>query len=89
MYFLLPFFPGFTEYVCARGLFKVISVPLGFVSSLIPISLTELLVVLAMPLFIFLIVLLIVKLKKSKNRKKTLLSAGRGTVAVLSIASLM
>ncbi len=89
MYFLLPFFPGFTEYVCSRGLFKIVTVPVGFITSLIPISLTELLVVLAVPLVIFLIVLLIVKLKKSKKRGKTLLGAGRFLCGFLSIASLM
>ncbi|MCM1168074.1 MAG: DUF3810 domain-containing protein, partial [Ruminococcus sp.] len=87
--FLLPYFPGFTEYVCSRGLFRIITVPVGFIASLIPISLTELLVVLAVPLVIFLIVLLIVKLKKSKKRGKTLLGAGRFLCAFLSIASLM
>lgn len=89
MYFILPYFPTFTEYVCSRGLFKLVTVPVGFVTSLVPISLTELLVVLAVPLVIFLIVLLIVKLKRSKKRSKTLLGAGRFLCGVLSIASLM
>lgn len=89
MYFLLPYFPGFTEYVCSRGLFKIVTVPVGFITSLIPVSLTELLVILAAPLAIFLIVLLIVKLKKSKKRGKTLLGAGRFLCGFLSIASLM
>ncbi len=89
MYFLLPYFPAFTEYVCSRWLFKIITVPIGFFTSLIPISLTELLVVLAVPLVIFLIVLLIIKLKKSKNRGRTLLSAGRFLGGVLSFASLI
>lgn len=89
MYFILPYFPDFTEYVCSRGLFKIVTVPVGFITSLIPISLTELLVVLAAPLVIFLIVLLIVKLKNEKKRGKTLLSAGRFLCGVLSFASLM
>lgn len=89
MYFLLPYFPGFTEYVCSRGLFKVITVPVGFITSLVPISLTELLVILAVPLVFFLIVLLIVKLKKSKKRGRTLLGAGRFVCGTLSIACLM
>lgn len=89
MYFLLPYFPGFTEYILSRGLFKIITVPVGFITSLLPVSLTELLVILAVPLVIFLIVLLIVKLKKSKKRGKTLLKAGRFLCGSLSIASLM
>ncbi|MDE7229367.1 MAG: DUF3810 domain-containing protein [Oscillospiraceae bacterium] len=89
MFFLLPYFPGFTEYVCSRGLFKIVTYPLGFITSLIPISLTELAVVLALPVLIFVIVLLIVKLRKSKARKKTLLGAGKIFCGTLSIACLI
>ncbi len=89
MYFLLPLFPDFTEYVVSRVLFKVVTVPLGFLTSLVPISLTELLVVLAVPLVVFLIVLLVIRLKKSKDRKKTALKAGRGVCCFLSFACLM
>ena len=86
MFFVLPMFPDFTEYVISRGLFKVITTPVGFLTSLIPISLTEILVILAIPTVIFLIVLFIVKMKKSKSRGKTALKAGRGVCAFLSIA---
>lgn len=89
MYFLLPRFPGFTEYVCSRGLFKIVTYPVGLITSLIPISLTELSLVLALPILIFLIVLLIVKMKKSKARPKTLLGAGKIFCGTLSIACLM
>lgn len=89
MFFLLPYFPGFTEYVCSRGLFKIVTYPLGFITSLIPVSLTELAVVLALPVLVFVIVLLIVKLRKSKARKKTLLHAGKIFCGTLSIACLM
>lgn len=89
MYFLLPFFPGFTEYVCSRVLFKIVTYPLGFITSLIPISLTELALVLALPAVVFMIVLLKVKLKKSSSHKKTLLAAGKIACGTLSIACLM
>lgn len=89
MRFLLPLFPGFTEYVCSRGLFKIVTYPVGFITSLIPISLTELAVVLALPILIFLIVLLTVRMKKSKARPKTLLGAGKIFCGTLSIACLM
>lgn len=89
MYFILPYFPEFTEYVFSRGLFRVITVPLGFITSIIPISLTELLVVLAAPLVIFLVVLFIVKMKKSSHKGRTALKAGRGTVCFVSFACLM
>lgn len=89
MYFLLPLFPSVTEYVFSRVLFKVVTVPLGFVTSLIPVSLTELLAVLALPLLIFLAALLAVKIKRSKKRGRTVLGAARGTAAFLSFACLM
>lgn len=89
IYFILPHFPWIAEYVFARGLFKIVTVPIGFVTSLIPISLTEMAVVLAVPLAVTLIVALIRRLKKSENRKKTALRAARGTAAFLSFACLM
>ncbi len=89
MYFLLPHFPWFTEYVCSRGLFKIVTCPLGFLTSLVPVSLTELLIVLAFPALVVITVLLIVKMRKSKARKKTLISAGRVFCGTLSIACLM
>lgn len=89
MYFLLPYFPRVTEYAFSRGLFKVLTVPVGFVTSLLPFSLTELLVVISVPLAVFLIVLLVRKLKKSADRKKTALAAVRAVCCVLSCACLM
>ena len=89
MFFVLPMFPDFTEYAVSRGLFKVITTPVGFLTSLIPISLPEILVILALPAVIFLIVLFIIKMKKSKSRKKTALKTGRGVCAFLSIACFM
>lgn len=88
MYFLLPLVPDFTEYVCSRVLFKIVTVPVGFITSLVPVSLTEMLVILAVPAVIVSVILLVSKLKKSENRKKTLISAGRGVCAVLSFACL-
>ena len=89
MYFLLPYFPTFTEYIVSRGLFKIITVPVGFLTSLLPISLTELLVVLALPLVIFLIVLFIIHMRKSSSKKKTAIKAGRFVCGFLSFALLM
>ena len=86
IYFVLPYFPDVAEYVFARGLFKVFTVPVGFLTSIIPISLTELLAVLALPLAVFLIVLFCVKLKKSENRKRTAVKAARGVCAAVSFA---
>ena len=89
MYFILPYFPEFTEYVFSRTIFKIVTVPIGFLTSLIPISLTELLVILAVPAVIFLVVLLCVRLKKSSHKKKTAVRAGRGVCCFISFACLM
>lgn len=89
MYLLLPYFPAAAEYVFSRGIFKLVTVPLGFVTSLIPLSLTEMLAVLGLPLAVLLIVLFIKKLKKSPDRKKTAVRAARGVCGFLSFACLM
>lgn len=87
MYFVLPSFPAFTEYAVSRGLFKIFTVPVGFLTSLLPVSLTEICAVLAIPAVIFLIVFLIIRLKKSSDRKKTALKAGRVAAGFLSFAA--
>lgn len=86
MYFLLPLFPEFTEYVISRGLFKVFTVPVGAVTSLLPISLTELLVILVMPGAVTLIAVFIIRMKKSSCRRKTALKAGRFLAGFVSFA---
>lgn len=87
MYFLLPLFPEFTEYAVSRGLFKVFTVPVGFITSLLPFSLTEILVVIALPGVIALIAVFIVRLVKSSCRRKTALKAGRFLAGFLSFAA--
>lgn len=87
MYFLLPMFPEFTEQVISRGLFKIYTVPVGFLTSLIPISLTELCAVLAIPAVITLIVVFIVRMKKSRYRRRTAIKAGRFLAGFVSFAA--
>ena len=89
MYFILPMFPQFTEYYISRVLFKVVSTPIGFVSSLLPISLTELLVVLAIPFFILILVLFVRRMRSSDDKKKTAVKAMRGTACFLSFTLLL
>lgn len=90
MYFILPHFPAVTEYVFSRGLFKIITVPVGFITILVPFSLTEWIVILAAPAIITLLVILIVKLVcRMGGQKKLLLKAGKFSVAVISILSFM
>ncbi len=87
MYFLLPLFPEFTEYVVSQGIFKAFTVPVGFITSLVPISLTELCAVLAAPAVIALIIVFAVRMKKSGCRRRTAIKAGRFLAGFLSFAA--
>lgn len=75
MYFLLPLFPRFTEYVITRGLFRAVAFPVEWLMSLFPISVTELVVLLGPPVLLALAVLWIVRLVRRPERKARL---GRG-----------
>lgn len=88
IYFLIPRFPQFAETVFARGLFRLVSVPLGMVSSLFPFSLTELAAVAALPVFIGLLVKLLRRLRRSENRARTAARAGKAAGWFLSIVLL-
>lgn len=87
MYFLLPLFPEFTEHVISRGLFKVFTVPVGFLTSLVPISLTEVCAVLAIPAVVTLVVVFIMRLHKSTDRRRTAIKAGRFIAGFVSFAA--
>ena len=89
MYFLLPMFPTFTEYAVSRGLFKLVTAPIGFVSSLVPFSLTELLVILALPLVVLLVVLFVQRMRSSDDRRQTAVRAGRLLCGFVSFALLL
>lgn len=68
MYFLLPFFPRFTEYVFTRKIFRILAFPIEFLVSLLPFSLTEVVVV-AIPLAVIaLLVFFVMRLIKSSKR---------------------
>lgn len=68
MYFVLPYFPKFTEYVITRGLFRIIAFPYEWLMSLIPFSVTELVVLLLLPAIVTLLVIWIIKLIRRKDR---------------------
>ena len=89
MYFILPYFPRFTEYIIARGLFRVIAFPYEWLMSVIPFSVTEIVVVLAIPAIVALIVVWIVKLIKKPNSKQTAERGIRFVAWCLSIAWLL
>lgn len=82
---VLPHCPEFTETVFARGIFRLIAVPLGGLIAVLPFSLTEILAVLALPAFILLLVILIRRLIRSSNRGRMLLKAGRAAGWILSV----
>lgn len=89
MYFLLPYFPRFTEYAVTRGLFRVASYPLEWLISLIPFSVTEWLVVLGIPAAVGLIVWWLVGLIRRGNRREWLGRGCRFLAWVLSLVWLM
>ena len=89
MYFLLPIFPKFTEYAVTRGLFRVVAFPLEFLISLIPFSVTEI-VVLTLPLGVLILVTVFVfRLFKKGHPIKTAEKGARFLMWVLSLFLLM
>ena len=84
LYFLLPHFPKFTEYVFVRGVFRFVSVPLTFVLSCIPVSVTELVVVLAIPSLLTLISIFVYRIVKRTDRKYVIEKGVRFVCSCLS-----
>lgn len=68
MYFILPHFPEFTEYVIVRGLFRIVAFPVEWIMSVIPFSITEAVVVLCVPAGVTLLTVWIVRIVRRKNR---------------------
>ena len=71
MYFVLPYFPRFTEYAITRGLFRVIAFPYEWIMSIFPFSVTEIVVLLILPVLITLLVIWIIRIVKSEKRSST------------------
>ena len=86
LYFVLPKFPQFAEYVMSRGIFRVIAFPLGWLISLIPFSIAEVIVVLGIPAILTLLVIWIVRMVRSKKRLRIL---ERGCRAIAWCVSLV
>lgn len=89
LYLVLPHAPLVTEYGFARGIFRLISVPLGGLIAVLPLSITEILAVLALPLVVFLLILFIRRMRQSGNRRKTAARAAKAVGGVLSGALLL
>lgn len=90
LYWLLPHLPYVTEYVFARGIFRVVGTPLNFLVSIFPFSLTEIALVLGVASFvIFGGSHLFRTLKNQKNRLAILEKGARTLCAILSVATFM
>lgn len=89
LYALLPHFPKFTEYVFVRGIFRFVSVPLSFILSCIPFSVTEIVVLLAIPAVLTLAGIFIYRLIKRADRKSVAEKGARFMCWCVSVAALM
>ncbi len=89
MYFLLPLFPKFTEYIVSRGVFRIIAFPLEWLMSIFPFSITETVVVLSVPAILTLLIIWIVRIVKSESRTQTVEKGIRFVAWCLSLALLM
>lgn len=89
MYFLLPLFPRFTEYVIARGLFRIVAFPIEWIMSILPFSVTEIVVILLVPTLITLLIIFIVRIVRSSNRRQTVERGLRFTAWCISLVLLV
>ena len=89
MYFLLPFFQKFTEFVITRGLFRIVAFPLEWLMSFIPFSFTEAVVVLSIPAILGLIIIFVIRIIKSSEKLYTIERGCRFTAWCLSLALLI
>lgn len=89
LYLLLPHFPRFAEYVWVRGVFRVFSVPLTWLMSLFPFSVTELVVVAGIPALLALAVVFIVRLVRRADRRRVAERGARFVVWCLSLFLLL
>lgn len=89
MALMLPHCPGVTERVFSRGIFRALSTVLGGLTSLIPLSITECLVLALLPLTIGGVVMLVRRVKRSSHPRRIWLKAGRCVGVVLSFGLLL
>lgn len=85
MYFILPYFPQFTEYVFTRGVFRFFAFPLEWLISLLPFSVTEWVVVLCVPVILTLIIIWIIRIIRRPHKKRTFERGIRFAAWVLSL----
>lgn len=89
MYFVLPYFPNFTEYAITRGLFRVIAFPYEWIMSIAPFSITEIVVILSVPACVTLIVVWVIKLIRKPDKLQIMEKGIRFVAWCLSLALLI
>ena len=89
MYFILPYFPRFTEYAFTRGIFRVIAFPVEWLMSVIPFSVTEAVVILCVPTLLTLLIIWIVRIIRRPHRRRTIERGCRFVAWCLSSALLI
>lgn len=85
MYFVLPYFPEFTEYAITRGLFRIVAFPFEWLMSAIPFSVTEMVVILCVPAILTLLVVWIVRIIRRTDKLKIFERGLRFTAWVVSL----
>ena len=89
LYFFLPLFPEFTEYFITRGLFRIICFPFQWIVSLIPFSVTEVIVILGLPILLALLIFWIIKFFRSKSHLRVVEGGLRFIAWCVSLALLI
>lgn len=89
LYLLLPLFPRFTEYVFTRGIFRAVSLPLTWLLSVFPFSVTEAVVILGIPALMVLAGIFIYRLIRRQNRRQIAERGARFVTCCLSLALLL
>lgn len=89
LYLLLPLFPAFTETVMMRGVFRVVAFPLEWLLSLLPFSVTEVAVLLAVPTVLTLLILWVVRLCRRPNKRAVLVAGVRFVALCASVGLLV
>ncbi len=69
--------PGFAEYVWARGVYRAFRFVIASITGLLPFSLAEIIVILILPTFIFLLVRAVIRTVRAHKEKKALLTLMR------------
>lgn len=86
MYFILPHFPQFTEYVITRVIFRAVTFPIEWIVSFLPFSLTETVVVLCLPVILSLLTVWVIRIIRSSKKIRTVEKGVRFTAWCLSLA---